>query len=299
VLGGTLKALPKEVTDNFKTLFATLPKLGLNEWVSTPSFAEIALLDPNFNQDNYPDLTHFLFCGEELVNKTAQELITRFPKATVYNTYGPTETTVAVTGMAITQDIVDQYPRLPIGFAKPDTEIFVVDEQGNQVSAGTEGELMIVGPSVSKGYLNNPEKTAKAFFNVGSQRGYRSGDLATMTEDGMIFYRGRTDFQVKLHGYRIELEDVDHNLNQVSYIKQASTVPRYNKDHKVAQLIAFAVAKPNDFESDMKLTQAVKAELGKMVMEYMIPQRIIYRDKLPLTANGKVDRKALIAEVNH
>ncbi|MDN6715651.1 MAG: AMP-binding protein, partial [Lacticaseibacillus paracasei] len=268
-------------------------------WVSTPSFAEIALLDPNFNQDNYPDLTHFLFCGEELVNKTAQELITRFPKATVYNTYGPTETTVAVTGMAITQDIVDQYPRLPIGFAKPDTEIFVVDEQGNQVSAGTEGELMIVGPSVSKGYLNNPEKTAKAFFNVGSQRGYRSGDLATMTEDGMIFYRGRTDFQVKLHGYRIELEDVDHNLNQVSYIKQASTVPRYNKDHKVAQLIAFAVAKPNDFESDMKLTQAVKAELGKMVMEYMIPQRIIYRDKLPLTANGKVDRKALIAEVNH
>ena len=146
---------------------------------------------------------------------------------------------------------------------------------------------MIVGPSVSKGYLNNPEKTAKAFFNVGSQRGYRSGDLATMTEDGMIFYRGRTDFQVKLHGYRIELEDVDHNLNQVSYIKQASTVPRYNKDHKVAQLIAFAVAKPNDFESDMKLTQAVKAELGKMVMEYMIPQRIIYRDKLPLTANGK------------
>ncbi|MCT4394180.1 D-alanine--poly(phosphoribitol) ligase subunit DltA [Lacticaseibacillus paracasei] len=299
VLGGTLKALPKEVTDNFKTLFATLPKLGLNEWVSTPSFAEIALLDPNFNQDNYPDLTHFLFCGEELVNKTAQELITRFPKATVYNTYGPTETTVAVTGMAITQDIVDQYPRLPIGFAKQDTEIFVVDEQGNQVSAGTEGELMIVGPSVSKGYLNNPEKTAKAFFNVGSQRGYRSGDLATMTEDGMIFYRGRTDFQVKLHGYRIELEDVDHNLNQVSYIKQASTVPRYNKDHKVAQLIAFAVAKPNDFESDMKLTQAVKAELGKMVMEYMIPQRIIYRDKLPLTANGKVDRKALIAEVNH
>ena len=129
------------------------------------------MLDPNFNQDNYPDLTHFLFCGEELVNKTAQELITRFPKATVYNTYGPTETTVAVTGMAITQDIVDQYPRLPIGFAKPDTEIFVVDEQGNQVSAGTEGELMIVGPSVSKGYLNNPEKTAKAFFNVGSHRG--------------------------------------------------------------------------------------------------------------------------------
>lgn len=86
-------------------------------------------------------------------------------------------------------------------------------------------------------------------------------------------------------------------MKEVLYIKQARTGSRYDKEDKVAQLIAFAVAKPNDFEVEMKLTQAIKAEQWKMVMEYMSSQRIIYREELPLTANGKVDRKALIAEV--
>ena len=118
-------------------------------------------------------------------------------------------------------------------------------------------------------------------------------------ENNLLFYRGRSDFQVKLHGYRIELEDVDHNLNQVSYVKQATTVPRYDKNCKVSQLVAYVVPNDNDFELEFALTQAIKKELGEMVMSYMIPQRFIYRDSLPLTANGKVDRKSLMAEVNN
>ncbi|KRO17960.1 D-alanine--poly(phosphoribitol) ligase subunit DltA [Lacticaseibacillus saniviri] len=298
VLGGTLKAIPKQVTDNFKRLFEVLPELGLNEWVSTPSFVEIALLDPNFDQAHYPDLSHFLFCGEELTNKTAVALNTRFPNAAVYNTYGPTEATVAVTGMQITSEITAKYDRLPIGYAKADTTVYVVDEAGKKVAPGVEGELMIVGPSVSKGYLNNPEKTTKAFFDADGHAGYRTGDLVTMDEDGLVFYRGRTDFQVKLHGYRIELEDIDHNLAQVKEVKQATTVPRYDKEHKVTQLIAYVVPQTSPVDNAMALTKTIKAELGELVMEYMIPQRIVYRDALPLTANGKVDRKALIAEVN-
>jgi len=298
VLGGTLMAIPKQVTDNFKILFETLPELGLNEWVSTPSFAEIALLDPNFDQAHYPDLTHFLFCGEELTNKTATALNERFPNAAVYNTYGPTEATVAVTGMQITPEVTAKYARLPIGYAKPDTTVYVVNEDNQKVAPDVEGELMIVGPSVSKGYLNNPDKTASAFFDADGKPGYRTGDLVTMSADGLVFYRGRTDFQVKLHGYRIELEDIDHNLANVTHVKQATTVPRYDKDHKVTQLIAYVVPDGGDYASDMERTKAIKAELGQMVMEYMVPQRIVYRDALPLTANGKVDRKTLIAEVN-
>ncbi|WP_416353102.1 D-alanine--poly(phosphoribitol) ligase subunit DltA [Agrilactobacillus fermenti] len=297
-LAGTLVALPKEITDNFKDLFATLPKLKVNEWVSTPSFVEICLLEPTFDQAHYPELDHFLFCGEELTQKTAHELLQRFPQAEIYNTYGPTEATVAVTGVKITPEITAKYDRLPIGKAKSDTLIYAVDEQGQKVPTDTNGELIISGPSVSKGYLNNPEKTAKAFFKLDGQQAYRSGDLGFIDTDGMIFYRGRTDFQIKMHGYRIELEDVDQNLMQVQYVKQASTVPRYNNLHKVTQIVAYVVPKPNQFESEADLIKAIKAELSQNVMEYMVPQRIIFKDSLPLTANGKVDRKTLIAEVN-
>lgn len=94
--GGRLAALPKKVTDNFKELFECLPRMELNIWVSTPSFMDICLLDKNFNEEEYPELTHFLFCGEELTKKTAQQLHERFSKASIYNTYGPTEATVEI-----------------------------------------------------------------------------------------------------------------------------------------------------------------------------------------------------------
>ncbi|KRN27460.1 D-alanine-activating enzyme [Lactobacillus selangorensis] len=298
VLGGKLSALPRAVTENFKKLFEVLPNLKINEWVSTPSFVEICLLEPTFDAAHYPDLTHFLFCGEELTNKTAANLQKRFPDAEIYNTYGPTETTVAVTGVKLTPEILKDYERLPIGYAKEDMKIWVVDEQGAAVKPGTTGELYIAGPSVSKGYLNNPAKTEKAFFTEDGQQAYRSGDLGFVNDKGLFFYRGRTDFQVKLHGYRIELEDIDHNLDQVKYVKQATTAPKYNAAHQVTQIVAYVVPNQNDFKDEFALTQAIKKELGQEVMSYMIPKRFVFRDQLPLTANGKVDRKALIAEVN-
>jgi D-alanine--poly(phosphoribitol) ligase subunit 1 len=102
---------------------------------------------------------------------------------------------------------------------------------------------------------------------------------------------------VKLHGFRIELEDIDHHLEKVSYVKQATVVPKY-QDHKVQQLVAYVVANDNDFEKAYQLTKAVKEELAEGVMEYMIPQKFVYVEQLPLTANGKIDRKRLINEVN-
>lgn len=298
LLGGTLVALDKTVTDDFRKLFKRLPTLKVNAWVSTPSFVEICLLEPTFDQAHYPELDHFLFCGEELTSKTAQALLQRFPEAQLYNTYGPTETTVAVTGVRIDADMLARYPRLPIGRAKADTQITVVTADGQPVPANQNGELIITGPSVSKGYLNNPEKTKQAFFTKNGQRAYHSGDLGFVANDGLIFYRGRTDFQVKMHGYRIELEDVDQNLLQLDLVKQASTVPCYNRSHKVTQLVAYVVPNHNDYPDQLALTKAIKTQLGQNIMPYMVPQRFVYQEKLPLTINGKVDRKSLLAEVN-
>lgn len=295
---GTLKALPKAAADDFKTLFKTLPGLHLNKWVSTPSFADVALLDPEFTQENHPALNAFFFCGEVLTTTTAQKLIDRFPEAKVYNTYGPTEATVAVTGLPITKEIIANNDKMPIGFVKSDTEIIIQDADGVVVVDGQPGEIVIAGPSVSKGYLNNPEKTAAAFTTVNGQNAYKTGDLALRDADGLLHYKGRSDFQIKLHGFRIELEEVAQQLQQSQWVDQAVAVPRYDADGKVKQLIAILVAKRNHFEKPILLTNAIKTDLQNIMMPYMIPSRFMYRDVLPLTANGKIDLKGLISEVN-
>lgn len=296
--GGQLAVLPKETTENFKQLFEVLPKLHINEWVSTPSFMDICLLQPTFDETHMPELSHFVFCGEELTHATAANLKQRFPHARIFNTYGPTETTVAVTQVEITDEILEKYQRLPIGKPKADTRIVLVDEDTHEVGELDEGEIVIAGPSVSKGYINNPEKTANAFLQVEGMNAYKTGDLGQFDENGQLLYKGRLDFQVKLHGFRIELEDVDHHLGQVSLISQATTVPKYDKNHKVSQLIAYIVPEENDFDDEFKLTQAIKEELQEIMMSYMMPQRFVYVDSLPLTPNGKIDRKSLMKEVN-
>lgn len=294
--GGSLMPLAKEIVDDFKALFAHLPKLGINVWVSTPSFVDICLMAPEFDGQHLQELTHFLFCGEELTKQTAQKLLDRFPNAKVFNTYGPTEATVAISQIQITQDIIDHSARLPIGYVKEDCRVVILDE-GKEQAVNEVGEIVIVGPSVSKGYMNNPEKTKEAFITYQGQPAYKTGDAGSLDENGLLHYNGRIDFQVKLHGFRMELEDIDHHLMKVSYVDKATVVPKY-KDHKVQQLVAFVVAKENDFAKEFELTKAIKAELAQTVMDYMIPQRFVYVKELPRTANGKIDRKGLMNEVN-
>ena len=298
VMGGKLSVLPRQVTDNFKELFATLPKLSLDEWVSTPSFMDICLMQPTFDEKHLPQLKSFLFCGEELTHKTAATLKQRFPSAQIFNTYGPTEATVAISAVNISQEILAKYERLPIGYVKRESQIILVDNDLQPVEAGQPGEILLLGPGISKGYLNNPEKTAHAFVDFNGQPAYRTGDLGQFDEQGLLFYKGRLDFQIKMHGFRIELEEVDHHLDKVSLINQATTVPKYGRDHKVNQLIAYVVAEKNDYESELALTQAIKKELSETTLNYMIPQRFKYVDSLPLTMNGKIDRKSLMQEVN-
>lgn len=142
VSGGRLEPLEKTVIQDFKQLFSVLTNLKLDVWVSTPSFIEICLMEPTFNAEQVPELSIFLFCGEELTKKTAQELLRRFPKAYIYNTYGPTEATVAVSSIQITQNLLDKYERLPIGYVKEDTTVVVVKE-GEILPNNETGEIII------------------------------------------------------------------------------------------------------------------------------------------------------------
>ena len=298
VAGGKLVVLPHDVTQNFAQLFATLPKLQFNVWVSTPSFAQMCFLDRTFDGEHHPDLTHFLFCGEELPHSEAAMLKKKFPNSHVFNTYGPTETTVAVTQVEITDEVLEKYDRLPIGRAKEDTRITIDTSKGDKPG---EGEIIIEGPSVSKGYMNNPEKTEAAFFKKDGDKylSYRTGDAGFFDGD-MLFYRGRIDFQIKFNGYRIELEEINFYLTKNDLVRYGVAAPKYNKDHTVKQIVAEIELKDGVRRkySDAELTKLIREDLAKNVMPYMIPQRYVYRDALPISQNGKVDIKAVIKEVN-
>ena len=300
-LGGTLFALPSAVTQDFKQLFETILSLPIAIWTSTPSFADMALLSDDFNSQKLPQLTHFYFDGEELTVRTAQKLRDRFPQARIINAYGPTEATVALSAVAVTDEMLQNCKRLPIGYTKADSPTFVIDEEGQKVPNGQQGEIIVCGPAVSKGYLNNPEKTAEAFFEFEGLPAYHTGDVGSMTDEGLLLYGGRMDFQIKFNGFRIELEDVSQNLNKSKYVESAVAVPRYNKDHKVQNLLAYVILKDGvaeQFEREIDITKAIKEDLQDIMMSYMMPSKFLYRETLPLTPNGKIDIKGLISEVN-
>ncbi|EFW06960.1 D-alanine-poly(Phosphoribitol) ligase [Streptococcus anginosus 1_2_62CV] len=301
-LGGTLFAVPSAITQDFKQLFETILNLPIAIWTSTPSFADMAMLSEDFNAEKMPGITHFYFDGEELTVKTAQKLRDRFPNARIINAYGPTEATVALSAVAITDDMLANMKRLPIGYTKADSPTFVIDEGGNKLPNGEQGEIIVSGPAVSKGYMNNPEKTAEAFFEFEGLPAYHTGDVGTMTDEGLLLYGGRMDFQIKFNGFRIELEDVSQNLNKSQYVDSAVAVPRYNKDHKVQNLLAYVILKDGvkeQFEREIDITKAIKEDLQDIMMSYMMPSKFLYRDSLPLTPNGKIDIKGLISEVNN
>ncbi|WP_056943063.1 D-alanine--poly(phosphoribitol) ligase subunit DltA [Secundilactobacillus kimchicus] len=300
VSGGTLKVLPQANTKSFKDLFAMLSQLEVNDWVSTPTFAELCMVDPNFNASKYPTLRSFIFCGEELTVATAAALKKRFPEAKVINTYGPTEATVAITSVEITDEMIANDRRLPIGRVKPDTTVVVrpqvmTDEQGDEILSS--GELMITGPSVAAGYLNAPEQTAKVFLkNADNTMTYATGDLGHFDHD-LLYYEGRLDHQIKLNGYRIELEEVAFHLRQLPAVDKGVVVPEYGKDHRVKRLVAVVVLNAS-LKADSDVAMRIRHDLSTTLMPYMVPARILFRDELPVNGNGKVAVKQIAQEVN-
>ncbi len=292
--GGTLWTLSKKVQSDMKFMFKSLKESKADVWVSTPSFADVCLADSNFSDKLLPKLKEFLFCGEVLTNVTVSKLHDRFPKTKVVNTYGPTESTCAITNVTITKTINKNIVPLPVGKPKKGTWLNIVDENGKVLKDNERGELIIIGDSVSVGYFNNKELTDKKFgvtkIDNKEYRYYRTGDECYLNNN-MLHYCGRIDLQIKLHGYRIEIEDIENNLMKVDGVIQTAVVPKY-KDNKVNSLIGFVVYKgknENEFETGMK----IKNDLKEFLPEYMVPKKIIFMEKLPRTNNGKIDRKAL------
>ena len=274
-------------------LFEDLRTSGVTVWVSTPSFVDLCLADRTFGQRLLPDVRAFLFCGETLSNETARGLIERFPRARVVNTYGPTESTVAVTSVVCEADIILNHPVLPVGTPRPGTDILIRDPEGRILPEGHPGEIVIVGDTVALGYHRRPDLTASVFETIDGRRAYRTGDRGTIV-DGQLFFGGRLDLQVKLHGYRIEVEDVEAHLRRLDDVAQAVVVPveRPGSPGTVAHLHAIVQLTGPAPERPLPRVAELKRALRALLPDYMIPKAITFAEAIPLTPNGKVDRRA-------
>ncbi|KAG0222517.1 hypothetical protein BGW42_006481 [Actinomortierella wolfii] len=209
----------------------------------------------------------------------------------IFNMYGPTETTVNATAFEITRSI-NNLERLPIGRPIGNTRVYVLDEHLVPVPIGVVGELYIGGPGVANGYLNRPDLTAKSFVpdpfsSEPGARMYKTGDLVRYLSDGNLVFLGRGDNQIKIRGFRVELGEIEARLLEYPDVREAIVITKGEGGDK--RLVAYVVASAAREDLVTNLRQDLLARLP----EYMIPSAFVCLDAMPLTNNGKIDRRAL------
>ncbi|ASU33854.1 non-ribosomal peptide synthetase [Mucilaginibacter xinganensis] len=233
-----------------------------------------------------------ILCGGEALPK---DLVSKLTSRTaqLWNMYGPTETTIWSTIKHIESD-----EEITIGKPIANTQVYIVDENLNNLTDGSIGELIIGGDGVAAGYLNRAELSAERFIDdpfsaTSGSKMYRTGDLGKYSENGDIICLGRMDHQVKVRGYRIELEEIEHALAKEPDVKQAVVIAREDTagDPRLVGYVVLKEANENaDFKTHInKWQQALLAVLP----EYMVPDDFVLMDAIPITPNGKIDRKAL------
>ena len=290
--------LLKEIRQNDVTMLLCVPTL-YQQLLAAPG---VALSDSS--------LLRVIVAGEACPSTLVAESFAQAPRVTVFNEYGPTEGTVWATVFQC--DAQDRTGSVPIGRPIAGARVYVLDALGMPVPLGAPGEIFIGGCGVARGYHNRPELTRERFVEnpfkgtTGSLSGgiaateseylYRTGDLGRWRPDGVLEYLGRNDDQVKLRGYRIELGEIEEQLARHPAVKHAVVVVREDMPGD-KRLVAYLVPRADAAigEGSLSATDEVRAYLKARLPEYMVPSRVVLLDKLPLSANGKLDRRAMPA----
>jgi amino acid adenylation domain-containing protein len=247
-----------------------------------PSYLEVLVTYLAQHPRELEDLAYVVATGEALKKELVERWFAVQPGIKLVNAYGLTETSDDTN-----HEIMDRAPsedRVPLGRAINNVRIYVVDEKLQPVPPGEVGEIVFSGVCVGRGYINDPERTRAAFLPDRRHPGarmYRSGDFGRATPGGKLEFLGRRDSQVKISGFRIEIGEIENRLLRVAGVRDAAVVVN-------AQATAFYTGATLDAD-------AIRKELGQSLPAYMVPAVIHWREKLPLTENGKIDRKALAA----
>jgi amino acid adenylation domain-containing protein len=278
--GGILHLESNEVFLDYQKLKEAIISKEVNTmWLTAALYNQLISMDSCM----FDKLTHLLVGGEKLSEKHIAMLHDKNKTIRLTNGYGPTECTTFTT----TYDIPADCKTLPIGRPITNTQIYILN--GDKLCGiGIPGELCVAGDGVARGYLNHPELTAEKFVKnpFGEGNLYRSGDLARWMSDGNIEFLGRIDEQVKVRGFRIELGEIENAIKSIESIKDCAVIAREETSGDKA-IYAYVVS-----EEEMGVP-AIRDILGKTLPEYMIPAYMAQIEMIPVTRNGKLDRKAL------
>jgi amino acid adenylation domain-containing protein len=289
--------IPDEVVKDPVKLVEVLSRQEVTRITVVPSLLRM-ILDTGMDlQAKLPKLKYWTTSGEALSTELVDDFQPRLPHAMLLNLYGSSEVAADVTYCEALREVIpeDDSSAIPIGWPIANTQIYLLNSDLQPVPVGAAGELYAGGAGLSRGYHNRPELTAERFVpsphgSVAGARLYRTGDLARYRSDGAIEYLGRTDHQVKLRGFRVELGEVEAVLNDHDAIKEVVVLVREDSPGD-PRLVAYVVTNEHGAEVINELRSYMKAR----VPDYMVPAAFVQLDEFPLTGSGKVDRQALPA----
>ncbi len=284
--GATTYIIPKNLFAQPVPLLEYLKEKKINTIFWVPSaLIVVAKLKAFRNVDLSDTLQRVLFCGEVMPNKQLNIWRKFLPDVLYANLYGPTEITDACTYYIVEREFADDEP-LPIGIPMANTDILILNDKDEPVSGDEVGELCVRGTSLSMGYYNNPEKTREAFVQnplnpCVPETIYRTGDLVKYNDYGEIVYLSRKDFQIKHMGHRIELGEIETAVSSLPEIALCCCL----YDEKRQKIVLFI---------EEELDKAyINGQISRLVPEYMLPNKVVTLQKMPINANGKIDRVKL------
>ncbi len=284
--GATTYIIPKNLFAQPVLLLEYLKERKINTIFWVPSaLIVVAKLKAFRNVDLSDTLHRVLFCGEVMPNKQLNTWRKFLPDVLYANLYGPTEITDACTYYIVDREFADDEP-LPIGIPMANTDILVLNDKDELVTGDEVGELCVRGTSLSMGYYRNPEKTREAFVQnplnlCVPETIYRTGDLVKYNDYGEIVYLSRKDFQIKHMGHRIELGEIETAVSSLPEIALCCCL----YDEKRQKIVLFI---------EEELDKAyINEQISRLVPEYMLPNKVVTLQKMPINANGKIDRVKL------
>ncbi|HYO56996.1 non-ribosomal peptide synthetase, partial [Archangium sp.] len=294
--GGRVVVVPYWVSRSPDSFLSLLRRERVTVLNQTPSaFRQLIHADATSTEPGELSLRYVIFGGEALEFASLRPWFTRHgdQKPQLVNMYGITETTVHVTYRPLCAADAEGASGSIVGVPIPDLQAFILDERLQPQPVGVPGELYIGGQGLARGYLHRPELTAERFVphpfsRRPGERLYKTGDLARFRADGHIEYLGRTDLQVKIRGFRIELGEIDTALAQHPTVREVVVVAREDVPG-VKRLVGYVVPAVGQVTNAEELRQHLQQRLP----DYMVPAAIVTMEALPLTSNGKVDRRAL------
>jgi amino acid adenylation domain-containing protein len=291
-VGGQLHLIPRDLNPLPNALADFIRTSELTQWYSVPPVLNYLAKFDAVKFNDFPALRRVLWCGDVLPTPALIYWMQRLPHVQFTNLYGPTETAISSSYYTVPECPQDPQAVIPIGTGCDGEELLVLDDSLRPMPPGQTGDVYIGGVGLALGYWRDPERTADVFVQHPQhpwQRIYKTGDLGKLGDDGLVYFLGRRDSQIKSRGYRIELGEIEAAMNAVGGVQECAVVAVPTEEFEgLAICCAYVPA-----QGSAITPTTIRRELSRLVPSYMLPTKWRAFDQFPRNASGKIDRRAL------